>query len=175
MSHNASPHHNSQQNTPPEDIFPVFQYNNPPTPTPPEVMFPPPNNQPPEDIFPVFQYNNPPTPTPPEVMFPPAIQPPQYHPPAIQLPHYHPPAIQPPQYHPPAIHPPENDMEYFLRFEAAEADERRAREEYLRGKQARRNARRAYRMAHGLDYVATSDDDSSDSSHEGFVSDDSFN
>ena len=141
MSHNASPHHNSQQNTPPEDIFPVFQYNNPPTPTPPEVMFPPPNN----------------------------------HPPANYPPQYHPPAIQPHQYHPPAIHPPENDMEYFLRFEAAEADERRAREEYLRGKQARRNARRAYRMAHGLDYVATSDDDSSDSSHEGFVSDDSFN
>ena len=66
-------------------------------------------------------------------------------------------------------------MEEFLRFEAAQAEERRAREEYLLGKQARRNARRAYRMAHGLDYVATSDDDSSDSSQEGFVSDDSFN
>ena len=120
-------------------------------------MFPPPNNHPPANYPP--QYH------------PPANYPPQYDPPTNYPPQYDPPANYPPQYDPPQY---DTDMEEFLRFEAEEAAARRAREEYLRGKQARRNARRAYRMAHGLPYVATSDDDSSDSSQEGFVSDDSF-
>ena len=165
MSHNASPQNNSQQNTPPEDIFPVFQYDNPPPPTPPEVMFPPQNTQP-EDIFPVFQYDNPPPPTPPEVMFPP---------PNNQQPNNQP-ANQPiirqlteqEQY--------ELDMEVLREYEAEQARQEREREVYLKGKQDRRNRRAEWRWAQGLPPVPSSEDDSSASysSHEGYVSDDSF-
>lgn len=65
-------------------------------------------------------------------------------------------------------------MQEALRAEVEEEDERRAREEYLRAKQARRNARCVWRIQHGLPRVLTSDDDSSASSNEGYVSDDSF-
>jgi hypothetical protein len=74
MSHNNTPDNDSVYNTPPEDLFPVFPYDNEPQ-----------NNQP-QDLFPVFQYDNPPQNTPPEFLFPsvnnqPANNPPHYNPP----------------------------------------------------------------------------------------------
>jgi hypothetical protein len=66
-----------------------------------------------------------------------------------------------------------NDMQELLRVEAEEAREAREREEYLRAKQARRDRRCEWRIENGLDRVPTSEDDSSASSHEGYVSDDS--
>ena len=155
MANNNSPDHHSNYNTPPEELFPVFPYDHQQ-----------PNN-PPQDLFPVFQYDNPPPNTPPEVLFPPINNPP----------HYNPPANYPPQNQPRPLSDEElyeQDMQELLRVQAAEEAEARAREEYLRAKQARRNARRAWRIQHGLPYVPTSEDDSSASSDEGYVSDDSF-
>ena len=117
-------------------------------------------NNPPQDLFSVFQYVNPPPNTPPEFLFPPVTNPPANNPPQNPRPNAE------VQY--------EQDMQELLRAEAEEEDERRAREEYLRAKQARRNARCAWRIRNGLDRVPTSEDDSSASSNEGYVSDDSF-
>lgn len=157
MSHNDSPDNESVYNTPPEDLFPVFPQNNPP-----------------QDLFPVFQYDNSPQNTPPEFLFPPAINPPHYNPPANNPPHYNPPTNFPAQNQPNAraltdeeLY--EQDMHEVLRVEAEEE-----REAYLRAKQARRNCRCAWRIQNGLPRVPSSEDDSSASSHEGYVSDDSF-
>ena len=135
-------------NNPPQDLFPVFQFDNPPQGTPPEVLFPPVNN-------------------------PPTNYPPHYNPPTNDPPHYNPPTnYYPPHYiNPPANYdPPQYEQDIQLRAEA----DRRDREEYLRGKRARRNARCAWRIRFGLPHVSTSDDDSTASSQEGYVSDDSF-
>ena len=162
MSHNDSPDNESVYNTRHEDLFPVFPYDNLP------------QNNPPQDLFPVFQYDNSPQNTPPEFLFPPAINPPANNPP-----HYNPPANFPAQNQTNAraltdeeLY--EQDMQELLRVEAEEERERRAREEYLRAKQARRNRRCAWRIQNGLPRVPSSDDDSSASSHEGYGSDDSF-
>jgi hypothetical protein len=69
MSHNTSPDNESLYNTPPEDLFPIFPYDNPP------------QNIPPADVFPVFSYDNASQNTPPEVLFPPVNNPPTNNPP----------------------------------------------------------------------------------------------
>jgi hypothetical protein len=51
MANHNSPNNGSEYNTPPEDLYPVFQYDTPPQNTPPEVLFPSlnsPINTPPE-------------------------------------------------------------------------------------------------------------------------------
>ena len=70
----------------------------------------------------------------------------------------------------------EEDMQEFLRVEYEEAQEARAREQRAKAKQDRRNRRAQWRWEMGKDRVPTSEDDSisSYSSHEGYVSDDSF-
>ena len=70
----------------------------------------------------------------------------------------------------------EQDMQEFLRVEYEEAQEARAREQRAKAKQDRRNRRAQWRWEMGKDRVPTSEDDSSASysSHEGWVSDDSF-
>ena len=152
MAHNASPENESVYNTPPEDNSP--------------------QNTPPQDLFPVFQYDDPPPATPPGVMFPPEnIPPPNNQPPNF------PPENQPnirelteeEQY--------ELDMQVVLEFEAEQDRQAREREAYLKGKQDRRNKRAEWRWEMGLPPVPSSEDDSSASysSHEGYVSDDSFN
>ena len=85
-----------------------------------------PMNTPPEAIFPAFQQQ-------PEqpVNNPPANNPPQNQPDAQRRA-----LTYEEQYH--------QDMQEVLRAEAEEEDERRTREEYLRAKQARRNARCAW-------------------------------
>jgi hypothetical protein len=147
MSHNTSPDNESVYNTPPEDSSP--------------------QNTPPEDLFPVFQYDNPPPATPAEVLFPPENN-------------------QPPNF------PPENqsntvglteeeqyklDMEVLSEFEAEKERQLREREAYFKGKENRRNERAERQWKMGLPPVPSSEDDSSASysSHEGYVSDDSFN
>lgn len=72
MSHNTSPDNESVYNTPPEDLFPVFTYDNPP------------QNTPPAYLFPIFPYDNLPQNTSPEVMFPPVNNPPANNPPQNQ-------------------------------------------------------------------------------------------
>ena len=57
MSHSNSSDNKSVYNTPPEDLFPVFPYDNQP------------QNYPPQDLFPVFPYDNPPVNTPPKDIF----------------------------------------------------------------------------------------------------------
>ena len=157
MANNNSPDNASVYNTPPEELFPVFPHDNQQA------------NNPPQDLFPVFQYDNPPPNTPPEVLFPPLNNPP---------PHYPPPQNPQPNNPPPRPLTDDElyqqDMQELLRVQAEEEEERRAREAYWLAKRARREARCAYRIAHGLPRVNTSDDDSSASSAEGWVSDDSF-
>ena len=70
----------------------------------------------------------------------------------------------------------QQDMEELLRVQAEEERLARAREAYLRAKQARRKARAERRWQMGLTRVPSSEDDSSASysSNEGYVSDDSF-
>ena len=150
MANNNSQDNASDYNTPPEELIPVFPYENQQS------------NNPPQDLFPVFDYDNPPPNTPPAVLFPPINNPP----------HYNPPQNQPRPLTEDELY--EQDMRELLKVQAEEEEEARAREEYLREKQARRNARCAWRIQHGLPRVSTSDDDSSASSDEGWVSDDSF-
>ena len=70
----------------------------------------------------------------------------------------------------------EQNMQELLRVEAEEERETRAREQRAKAKQDRRNRRAQWRLEMGKDRVPTSEDDSSASysSHEGWVSDDSF-
>ena len=70
----------------------------------------------------------------------------------------------------------EQNMQELLRVEYEEEMEARAREQRAKAKQDRRNRRAEWRWANGIDRVPTSEDDSSASysSHEGWVSDDSF-
>jgi hypothetical protein len=152
MANHNSQNNSSEYNTPPEDLFPVFQYDNQQ------------HNNPPQDLYPVFQYDTPPQNTPPEVLFPSLNNPPPQNP----QPNNPPPRAltEDVQY--------EQDMQELLMVQAEEEEERRAREEYWLAKRARREARCAYRIAHGLPRVSTSDDDSSASSDAGWVSDDSF-
>ena len=169
MANNNSSDNTPVYYTPPEQVFPVFPNINQQS------------NNPPQDLFPVFQYDNPPQNNPPEFLFPELNNTPTNNPPANNPPANNPLANNPPANNPLANPGPnadvlyEQDMQEFLRVEAEEEEERRAREEYWLAKRARRQARCAYRIAHGLPYVSTSDDDSSASSNEGWVSDDSFN
>ena len=148
MANHNSPNNGSEYNTPPE----VFQYDNQQ------------HNNPPQDLYPVFQYDTPPQNTPPEVLFPSLNNPPPQNPQPNNPP---PRALTEDELY-------EQDMQELLRVQAEEEEERRAREEYWLAKRARREARCAYRIAHGLPRVSTSDDDSSASSDEGWVSNDSF-
>ena len=59
MANNNSPDNESVYNTPPEELFPVFPYDDPPIKTQPQ------------DLYPVFPRENFPETTPPELMFPP--------------------------------------------------------------------------------------------------------
>ena len=141
-------HHDFGQQFPSEHDF-GQQFPTEPINTPPEAIFPVYQQQP-EAQFPINN-NNPPTA-------------PQDQPNAPQ--NQPTPLTEEEQYH--------QDMQELLHVEAEEEEERRARAAYWAGKRARRNARCAYRIAHGLPRVNTSDDDSSASSAEGWVSDDSF-
>ena len=152
MLHNTSPDNESVYNTPPEDSSP--------------------QNTPPEDLFPVFQYDNPPPATPPEVLFPPENN----LPPNNQPPNF------PPQNQPNTVGLTEEeqyelDMEVLSEFKVEQERQLREREAYLKGKEDRRNKRAERRWKMGLPPVPSSEDDSSASylSHEGYVSDDSFN
>ena len=166
MANNNSPDNSSVYHTPPEEIFPVFQY---------EYLDP--NNQP-QDLFPVFQNDNPPPLTPPEVLFPPLNYPPHHNPPTNYQPQHNPPQPdRPPQNQQRALTDEElyeQDMQEVLRVQAEEEEEARIRAAYLRGKQERRNRRALWRMQNGLPRVPSSEDDSSASSNEGYVSDDSI-
>ena len=68
-------------------------------------------------------------------------------------------------------------MQVFLEFEAEQDRQEREREAYIKGKQDQKNKWAEWRWAQGLPPAPSSEDDSSASysSHEGYVSDDSFN
>ena len=124
-----------------------------------------PVNTPPEDIFPVFTPDNEPVPNPHVVQ----QQPDQ---PVNNLPVENQPiwrGLTDEEFE-------EQNMQELLRVEAEEERETRAREQRAKAKQDRRNRRAEWRWANGIDRVPTSEDDSSASysSHEGYVSDDSF-
>jgi hypothetical protein len=83
MSHNNSPDNELVYNTPTQDLFPIFPYDNQP------------QNYQPQDLFPVFPYYNPPANTPPEVLFPPVNNLPGNNPPQNNQPAIYPPQNQP--------------------------------------------------------------------------------
>ena len=124
-----------------------------------------PHSTPPEDIFPVFIPDNEPLPNLDVVQQQPAQQ--VNNPPVANQPIWR--GLTDEELF-------QQDMQELLRVEAEEAEERRAYEEYWRGKEARRARRCIWRMENGLPRVPTSEDDSSDSysSNDGYVSDDSF-
>ena len=173
MSNHASPENDSfhtPPGTPPPYLFPFSQvHDNPPHNLPPaftpqelwqyfQVHDNPPPPTPPQDLFPSFQvHDNPPPAIPPEVMFPEINQP------MIRQ------LTEDEQY--------ELDMEVLREHEAEQARQNMEREAYLKEKRDRRNRRAERRWARGLPPVPSSEDDSSASysSHEGYVSDDSFN
>jgi hypothetical protein len=161
MSHNNSPDNESVYNTPPEDLFPVFLYDNQQ------------QNYPPQDLFPVFPYDNPPPNTPLEVLFPPVINPPANHPPQNNQPANYPPQNQPNTFGLTDEELYEQDLQVFLEFQAEEERQTREREAYLKGKQDRRNRRAEWRWKMGLNHVPSSEDDSSASfsTDEGYVTD----
>jgi hypothetical protein len=119
-----------------------------------------PMNTPPEDIFPVFTPDNEPVPNPHVVQ----QQPDQ---PVENQPIWR--GLTDEEFF-------EQNMQELLRVEAEEEREARAREQRAKAKEDRRNRRAEWRWANGIDRVPTSEDDSSASysSHEGYVSDDSF-
>ena len=159
MSNNKSLDNTSDFNTPPEQLFPVFPNSN--------ESF----NTPPQDLFPNFQYDNPATNSPSVFVSPPINNQPTNNPTTNNSPVNNQP--QNPRPNNEVLY--EQDMQELLRVEAEENEIRRAREAYLRAKRARRNARQAWRIENGIDPVPSSEDDSSASSNEGYVSDDSFN
>lgn len=148
MSHNNSPDNESVYNSPPEDLFPVFPYDNLP-----------------QDLFTVFLYDNPPQNTPPEVLFPPLNNPPQNNPPANN-----PPQNQPNTFGLTDAEFFEQDLQVLLAVQAEEERQARAREARAKARQDRLNRRAEWRWAMGLNRVPSSEADSSnvDSSDEGY-------
>ena len=141
MSHTNSPDNESVYNTPPEDLFPVFPYDN--------AL----QNTPPADLFLVFPYDNPPQNTPPEVLFPPVNNPPQNQPNTFGL-------TDEELF--------EQDMQVLLQVQAEEERQAKAREARAKARQDRLNREAESRWALGLNPMLL---ESSDSSDEGYGTD----